>query len=80
MYFWKELLPVLKRPLSVMFTKFLNDAYVPASWKIANIIPINKGKGDRTDPSNYRPISLTQFLARVLKKSLENLLNKCIIK
>jgi hypothetical protein len=71
MYFWKELLPVLKRPLSVMFTKFLNNSYVPASWKIANVVPIYKGKGDRTDPSNYRPISLTPCLARVFEKVIK---------
>ena len=57
MYFWKALLPVMKVPLSKLFSKFLNDAYVPVSWKCANIVPIYKGKGDQLDSSNYRPIS-----------------------
>ena len=44
----------------------LDKGECPADWKIANVTPIHK-KGDRTDPSNYRPVSLTSQVCKVLE-------------
>ena len=40
------------------FSKSLAEGQVPDDWKHANITPLHK-KGNRNDPANYRPISLT---------------------
>ena len=40
---------------------------VPKVYLDANVTPLFK-KGFRTDPSNYRPISLTSFICEILKK------------
>jgi len=40
----------------------------PSQWKQANICPVWKGKGSKTDPANYRPISILPVLARVCEK------------
>ena len=39
---------------------------MPSAWRRANISPIYK-KGDRTDASNYRPVSLTAICSKVLE-------------
>ena len=39
---------------------------LPNIWKEANVSHIFK-KGDKTDPANYRPISLTYVLCKVLE-------------
>ena len=39
---------------------------MPNIWKTANVTPIYK-KGSRSDCGNYRPISLTSILCKVLE-------------
>ena len=37
------------------------------SWKCACIVPIYKGKGDKTEMSSYRPVALLPILSKVLE-------------
>ena len=57
-----ELTPLL---LIVLLTHFL--LVVSPSFKLAAITPVFKS-GDRTAPSDYRPISLTSVISKVLEK------------
>ena len=41
---------------------------VPQAWKLANVVPIYKGKGSKLDVSNYRPISLTNVFCKLMEK------------
>jgi len=44
-------------------------------WKTAHIVPIFK-KGSRTDPANYRPVSLTLVPCKVMETIIkENLIS-----
>jgi hypothetical protein len=50
----KEITPAL----TFIFKAFINQGKIPSDWKTAIVAPVFK-KGDRGQPSNYRPISLT---------------------
>ena len=43
--------------LPTIFNKFVESGTLPDIWRRANIYPVFK-KGDRTKPSNYRPVLL----------------------
>ena len=58
--------------LSYIFIESFKNSEVPAQWKCASICPIYKNKGKKTDPSSYRPISLTVLPC----KSMESLVKE----
>jgi hypothetical protein len=62
---------ILCYPLSLMFIKSFKLGIVPTAWKYANVTPIFK-KGEKSNPGNYRPISLTSLLCRVKEKLLRD--------
>ena len=64
--FLKRVAPAILDFLTHLFNVSLTTATVPNVWKLAFINPIFK-KGSRSVPSNYRPISLTCCLSRVLE-------------
>jgi Reverse transcriptase (RNA-dependent DNA polymerase) len=45
------------------------QGFFPSGWKMANVAPVWKKKGSKTDPSNYRPISVLPVLARMFEKA-----------
>ncbi|CAM4321681.1 unnamed protein product [Lepidochelys kempii] len=66
----KELAQEIASPLARIFNESVNSGVVPYDWRIANIVPIFK-KGKKSDPSNYRPVSLTSVVCKVLEKILK---------
>ena len=62
----KELAEVLAGPLSVLFNKSLETGVIPLEWKTAEVVAIFK-KGTRSEPGNYRPVSLTCVLCKMLE-------------
>ena len=67
----KELAPILQ----VIFQVSINQGKLPNIWKDANVSPVFK-KGDKSEPSNYRPISLTCILCKVLEHIVASSLSK----
>jgi hypothetical protein len=65
--FLKNIIANIASPLNELFNKCLSDGFVPDGWKIAHVIPIYK-KGNAQLPSNYRPVSLTSILCKVLER------------
>ena len=53
-------------PLELIFNKALRYGECPDDWRSANVTPIHK-KGDRTDPNNYRPVSLTSQVCKLME-------------
>src|SRR5690348_16492317 len=54
-------------PLSLLFHESFHTGVIPTQWKESLVIPIFK-KGKRSDPYNYRPISLTSTICRLMEK------------
>ena len=69
----------LSHPLFLIWRKSMTLGVVPASCKIANIIPIHKGKS-RSAAKNYRPVALTSLIIKtyekVIRRKLVNYLNE----
>ena len=62
----KTLATVIAPTLQIIFQKSLDTGKVPADWKKANVCPVFK-KGERYNPSNYRPVSLTCICSKLLE-------------
>jgi len=58
-------------PLAILFNKSITEGSIPNDWKEANVIAIFK-KGRRSDPSNYRPVSLTCVICKVLESLIRD--------
>ena len=61
----------LQAPLAYLFHASYVHSYLPPSWTKAYITPVYK-KGDRSDPNNYRPISLTSVLCKLMESVVKN--------
>ena len=71
----RETAPSISLPLSMIFTESLNVGETPEDWRRANVAPILK-KGDRNNPANYRPISLTSQVCKVLESIVRDKLTE----
>ncbi|XP_065652855.1 uncharacterized protein LOC136080171 [Hydra vulgaris] len=57
------------KPLELLFKRSLKEEQIPLIWKMANVTPLYKN-GDKNDPANYRPISLTSIPSKILESIL----------
>ena len=68
-WFLKIAAPYISMPLSYLFNLSLLQSTVPAQWKISSITPVPKAEQPQTC-ADYRPISITPILARVMEKQI----------
>lgn len=75
----REVSEIIFKPLSAIYRRSLETGEIPNDWKQGSIVPIYK-KGDRTEPGNYRPVSLTciacKILESIIKDELESFLER----
>ena len=62
-----KLAEVLAKPLSIIYQQSWSTRKVPDDWTLNSVIPIYK-KGSKEDPGNYRPVSLTLVLGKVMEQ------------
>ena len=58
-------------PLAIIFQQSIDQSRVPQQWRTANVIPIFK-KGSKRDAANYRPISLTSHIGKLLERIIRD--------
>ena len=73
--FLKRTAEVLTSRLAVVFRQLLRLGSFPVCWRVANVTPIPKGPPS-SSASNYRPISLTPILSKVLERLVMVLLGR----
>ena len=66
----RKLARQIAKPLSMMFTSSLKSSQIPQDWRLANVTPIFK-KGSKKLASNYRPISLTSQVCKIMEKLIK---------
>jgi len=62
----RELSEQIASPLTTIFQQSLHDGIVPGYWRKANITPVFK-KGQKYQCCNYRPISLTCIVSKLIE-------------
>ena len=65
---------VTAKHICFILNEFIKEEQFPASGKLADVTPIFK-KGDPLLPENYRPISVTNAMAKIFEKLLLNQMN-----
>ncbi|KAK4820579.1 hypothetical protein QYF61_001819 [Mycteria americana] len=63
----RELAEVLTKPLPILYQQSWLTGEVPVDWRLAKVSPMYK-KGQKEDPGNYRPVSLTLVLRKVMEQ------------
>ena len=67
----KQCLQQISLPLSILFNKSFQSGHLPRNWKIAYITPIHK-KGSRNVAGNYRPVSLTSTVVKLMESVIKS--------
>lgn len=63
--------------LASIFQYSVDIGSLPSQWKLANIAPIFKS-GDKSLPSNYRPVSLTSIPCKILEHIVLHEMNEVL--
>ena len=59
---------VLATPLAIIYQQSIYQAKIPSDWRLAKVIPLYKGKGNKSDATSYRPVSLTSEACKLLER------------
>ena len=73
--------PIISPLLAYLFNLSILTCTVPKDWKKASITPIYKGTGLKSNPGNFRPISLIPTIGKifesVVKVQLVDYFDRC---
>ena len=67
----KDAFIAIPHVIRYMLQKSIDSCIFPNEWKIANIIPLQKG-GDKSSVSNLRPVSLLPLPSKILERVIHD--------
>lgn len=73
-----EIKELIAEPLKKLFNKSIEMGIVPEDWKLANVTPLFK-TGDKSKVENYRPVSLTCILGKILEKIIKKHIERVMV-
>ena len=73
-----EIVEQISITLATVFNLSLEEGIVPLEWKDENITP--SFKGSRNKPENYRPVSLTSVICKLLERLIKDHLVDFLVK
>lgn len=73
--FLKKTASAIAYPLTIIFDQALITGTIPNEWKHAPVCVIYK-KGDKFSAGNYRPVSLTSVICKVMESIVREYINK----
>ena len=65
---------ILAKPISVLCNLSISQGVFPSACKVAKLKPIFKNQ-KKTDPSNYRPISLLRSILKIIERVIHDQAN-----
>ena len=74
----RELANDIATPLSILYKKSLNEG-AHNKWLKAVITPIYK-KGLKSDPGNYRPVSITSVISKIMESIVRDAIVEYLMK
>jgi len=77
--FLKAISSEVVTPVTLLFNRSMSESKVSHDWKMANVTPIFK-QGSRNLPENYRPISLTCHLSKVMESIVRDVITQHLTK
>ena len=63
----KEAAPVISASLTIIINRSIETGLFPSAWKTAKVFPLFKAN-DRSDPNNYRPISVLPVISKICER------------
>lgn len=70
----KEMAESIKEPLQIIFNKTVKEGSLSAEWKNAHVMASYKYKGEKNDPNNYRPVTLTSVPCRFCERIVRDIM------
>ena len=62
----------LKAYICLLITSSINNSYVPTTWKESQVKMLPKPNKNKNDAESYRPISLTNCIAKIWETAVKN--------
>ena len=68
----KLLAEILSTPISIAINNSLKYGVFPDDTKIASVIPLDKGKPNKNEISNFRPVSILNTFSKIYEKVIKD--------
>ena len=63
---------IIAEPLTQAINCCLRQGIFPENAKVASVVPLDKGKPDKYDVLNYRPVSILNVFSKIYEKVIKN--------